>query len=132
MSKKMGRNTVYSNEVVAKTHNYIKYYEESNDVIPSVAGLAVHLGLSKSTLYNWAKEDGKEDFLDALKDLEGAQERELLNSGLNGTFNSTITKLILTKHKYSDKVDTTVKDITPKIIKDDIPDVPTPPPKQKE
>jgi len=44
-----------------------------------------------------------QEFSDILKELDADQEIKLLNSGLTGDFNSTITKLILTKHGYSDK-----------------------------
>jgi hypothetical protein len=33
------------------------------------------------------------------------QESKLLNEGLKGNFNATITKLILTKHGYSDRIE---------------------------
>jgi hypothetical protein len=34
------------------------------------------------------------------------QEKGLLKGGIEGTYNSTITKLMLTKHNYSDKQET--------------------------
>jgi len=36
----------------------------------------------------------------------------LLSGGLSGSMNSTITKLVLSKHGYSDKVDQTVDHTT--------------------
>lgn len=117
---KGGRPTVYGDKIIEKAKHYIKHYNEFNDVMPSVAGLSVVLGVARSTVYKWCEEEGKEKFSDIIRKLEAEQERKLLNMGLSGDFNSTITKLCLTKHGYSDKVDTTVKDVTPKIIKDDI------------
>jgi hypothetical protein len=36
------------------------------------------------------------------------QERELLNGSLKGDYNATISKLMLTKHGYSDKVESEI------------------------
>ena len=57
---------------------------------------------SAKTLYNWA--DNNDDFLHILAELNTEQEFTLLNNGLTGEFNTAITKLVLTKHDYSDKV----------------------------
>ena len=47
------------------------------------------------------------------------QEKDLINKGLTGDFNSTITKLILTKHGYSDKQDIDHSGINLTVSKDD-------------
>lgn len=77
--------------------------------MPQMAQLAYQLGCARSSLYVWAKEH--EEFSDILERLMALQEFTLISNGLNSNYNSTITKLILTKHGYNDKVET---DITSK------------------
>lgn len=71
------------------------------DVIPSVAGLACYCGKNRDSMYQYAKESA--EFSDIVSSLLTLQENKLLNGGLNGSMNATITKLLLTKHNYSDK-----------------------------
>lgn len=103
----LGRPTTYTPEVVEAAWLYIDTYEEHGHNIPSVAGLCQVIKRSRSIVYDWAKDPEKEfsDILDALLE---KQEQKLVDNGLSGAFNSTITKLILTKHGYSDKQDNTV------------------------
>lgn len=98
-----GQPTKYSKAKLEKAIDYITNYADYEDVIPSVAGLAVVLEVSKKTLYNWAEVEENSEFLHALSRLATNQERRLLNGGLSGSYNPTITKLILTNHGYSDK-----------------------------
>lgn len=99
-----GRPTDYSQEVNEKAIQYLETYKEHGDAIPSVAGLAIALGVSKSTVYLW--KDSHEEFSDTLSRILTAQEKYALNGGMLGEFNSTITKLVLANHGYSDKVET--------------------------
>jgi hypothetical protein len=73
------------------------------DVIPSVAGLACYTGKRRSTMYDYASKN--DEFSDILEAILALQENKLLNGSLAGNLNSTIAKLILTKHGYSDKQD---------------------------
>ena len=102
----MGRPTDYSDIILASSNEYLEDYEELGDAIPSIAGLAIHLKLSRTTLYDWAKHDDKKEFSYILDDILSKQENVLMNKGLLGEFNSNITKLALGKHGYSDKQDT--------------------------
>ncbi|MGB1373816.1 MAG: terminase small subunit [Aequoribacter sp.] len=102
-----GRPTKYKgDESVAMVHDYITNFAQYDDMIPSVEGLSMVIGVAVSTLYLW--KDEHEEFSEVLGQLQIAQRRELVNKGLDGTFNSNITKLVLTKHGYSDKQDTNV------------------------
>lgn len=65
------------------------------------------MGVSRSTIYRWTREPGKEEFRDMLERILGAQELVLWNKGLTGEFNPAITKLLLGKHGYHDKQDHT-------------------------
>lgn len=76
-------------------------YETFGDVVPSVAGLACYLGKHKSTMYDYA--DQNKEFSDTLEAIKTLQESKLLNGGLSGSFNATITKLMLSNHGYSEK-----------------------------
>ena len=78
------------------------------DMIPSIEGMAEHLGLHRDTLYAWAKQKDK-GFSDILGRCMQVQAKTLVNNGLNNTFNSAITKLVLGKHGYHDKME---QDIT--------------------
>lgn len=80
-------------------------YEEVGDLIPSIAGMACAIGVGRSTLHGWAKDKTSERFLDIFERCSEMQERKLVNGGLGGAFNPAITKMILTKHGYSDKIE---------------------------
>jgi DNA-binding transcriptional regulator YhcF (GntR family) len=99
----MGRPTSYSDEIISKVVHYIEHYEELGDKIPSIAGLACELGVARETIHAWVKDPEKQEFSNIIKLMLSAQERKLANGGLDSSFNSTISKLILTKHGYSDR-----------------------------
>ena len=102
-SPKMGRPTKLTEKIIKQAENYIAGdWEKLKHVMPSAVGLAKVIGVSKKTLYNWA--DNNDEFLHILAELNTEQEFTLLNKGLTGEFNTAITKLVLTKHDYSDKV----------------------------
>lgn len=97
-----GRPSEYSEEVQARADAYAEGgFIECGDVVPSRAGLALELGLSRSTMANWEKFP---EFLVTLEKIAYLQERISLNGGLKGDLNSTIVKLLLANHGYSDKV----------------------------
>tara|TARA_R110000787_G_scaffold261335_2_gene366647 strand:- start:300 stop:683 length:384 start_codon:yes stop_codon:yes gene_type:complete len=107
---KTGRPTKYNDEILTKTEDYILNFKDHDDAIPSAAGLGCVLGVAKSTVYKWG--DEYPEFSDALARLQQRQEKELLNGGLTNAMNSTITKLVLSNHSYSDKVESTVDHTT--------------------
>jgi len=98
---KIGRPTKYNEDLQAQADEYIFKYSEVGDVIPSRVGLCCYLGISKRVSYEW--ETLYPDFLHTLENIEAMQERTAVNRGLDGTFNSAITKLILHNHGYSEK-----------------------------
>lgn len=100
-----GRPTEYNEEILSQARNYLENYKKLGDEIPSNAGLAVHLGLSRETIQAWRKEVGKEEFSYILAAIQVKQENVLINKGLSGDFNSNITKLVLGKHGYHEKKD---------------------------
>lgn len=99
---KEGRPTKYNATMLKKAQEYLTGYDGP---IPSVAGLSLFLGVSKSTVYLWAQDN--KQFSDALDDIKSRQEVLLLQGGLTNVYNATIAKLIMaTNHGYSDKQQT--------------------------
>ena len=77
---------------------------DEGDAIPSIEGLACVIKVHRKTLHEW-KNDPKSPFRDILDSLMDCQGRVLQNNGLKGSFNAAITKLILSKHGYSDRAE---------------------------
>lgn len=99
---KMGCPSKLNHELIAKANEYLYGgYELVGDVIPSLAGLACYLGIARSTIYEYEKINS--EFSDIVEAILSLQENKLINKGLIGDFNASVTKLILTKHGYSDK-----------------------------
>lgn len=90
-----GRTTKYEGEVTDNlTDEYTKSgFLEDGDVIPTVEGLSEHLGVACSTIHLWATKHTT--FSESLQAMVKKQKKILQNMGLLGTFNSTITKLLL-------------------------------------
>ena len=101
MANPVGRPSKYNEEVQRAAERYIYEYESAGDVIPSAAGLCVWLGISRPTLHEWDR--AHPDFSNTLDAIRSLQEKAALNKGLTGEFNSTIVKLVLANHGYSDK-----------------------------
>jgi len=81
---------------------------EKKVTLPSIAGLAIFMGISRDTVYDWK---GKyPDFSDIIEELLTMQERFLVEGGVSGSYNPMISKLILTKHGYADKQEVTGAD----------------------
>ena len=89
----MARPTKYTQNMPEKVRAYIK---KCPDAIPSIPGFTCIIGVCEKTIYNWKK--NYPEFLQALRELHTAQHKELLNKGLTGQYNSTITKLILSSN----------------------------------
>lgn len=108
-----GRPTEYDAEAISKgVEGYIDLCK-SQSYLPTIEGLAVHLCVARQTLYDWAdpkSERFHEEFSYIFEQLKAAQASQLLQNGLVGAYNSTITKLMLTKHGYKDKSDVTSDD----------------------
>jgi serine protease inhibitor len=110
-----GRPTKYSDDLIPLAEDYLENHIDYGDVVPMVVGLCKVIERSQSTIYNWAKDDDKPAFLDILKRIEEKQHAVLVNKGLTGEFTSPITKMMMTKHGYSDKqeIEVSEKDVTP-------------------
>lgn len=110
LGNKGGRPTKYSKGVLQKTKEYIRKWGEGKlpeEVIPSVEGLAVYLDIGRRSIYDWQDGGKNVEFSHIVENLLLIQGRTLLNRGLDGKFNATISKLILSKHGYKDESDIT-------------------------
>jgi len=105
-----GRPTKYNDEMVTLAEDYIVNFGEYGDAVPTIAGLACELGISRDTVYAWMAEPEKQAFSDIAKQLMTHQERKLTNGSLSNQLNPMIAKLMLSKHGYSDKIDNTSSD----------------------
>lgn len=128
-----GRPTLYSDEMLQKTREYIDACNEEHEVryrpvlsrdgknevlnepyihynpkIPTIEGLAYELKVNKTTIYEW--ENKYEEFSNVIDELRNKQASQLVNKGLSGQYNSTIAKVLLTKHGYREGADLTTND----------------------
>lgn len=121
MNMVMGRPSKYTPELLEAAWAYVNGgWLECGDKIPSVAGMACEIGITRELAHLWVNDKTKSEFFDIMKALAQKQERTLTNHGLDGTYSTTITKLILTKHGYSDKIEqdntSSDKSMTPQVI----------------
>jgi hypothetical protein len=113
----VGRPSKYTAEMQAQADSYVFNWHET-DKIPSRVGLCCFIGIDKSTSYEW--EQSYPQFSDTLRKVDTLQEQVGLNKGITGEFNSTITKLVLANHGYSERQSldhiSTDGSMTPKVI----------------
>jgi hypothetical protein len=82
-------------------------YLDKNDslgaaaLLPTIERLALTLGVHRDTLQEWEKVSP--EFSVILERLRASQADKLLQNGLANRWNSTITKLVLSKHGYVEK-----------------------------
>lgn len=100
---KAGRPTDYDEDMVQAVYDYLESYEGMGHVVPTIAGLSRVMKVSRDTIWRWSKDENKSQFSDAIAELEAEQELKTISGSMTGDYNATISKLILTKHGYSDK-----------------------------
>lgn len=93
-----GRPTLFSLDMLEKANSFIDSYDGE---IISAAELALHLGVGKRTLYGWV--DQFPEFQHTLDKLNALQEVRAIKAGFSGEGNSTICKLLLANHGYSER-----------------------------
>ena len=82
--------------------NYIQVgYKQADDQIPSLPGLAEFLGSTTEEVSEW----DDPAYLRQLCALQDKQQQIILNKGLTGSFNSTVVKLVLAKHGFSERTE---------------------------
>ena len=106
----MARPTKYNEEIIERAKDYVAMGYEEEEPVPTIAGLSLWLNISRETVYAWSDEEDKVQFSDIVSRLMAKQEMKLSAGGIRGDFNANITKLMLTKHGYSDKRELTGAD----------------------
>jgi hypothetical protein len=123
----MARPIEYNPEIITRSEEYIASCEDQEDEyhatrgdksdsyqriirvkVPTIEGLAVHLDVSRDTLYEWEKLYC--EFSDIMEKLRAKQADRLINNGLSGDYNPTIAKVLLTKYGYREGIEQTGKD----------------------
>ncbi|WP_086931598.1 terminase small subunit [Agarilytica rhodophyticola] len=84
------------------------YLDSYKTEVPSVAGLALHMGVARSTVYAWAENKEYSEFSYIVEQVLANQEVKLTDGGLKGDYNASVTKLMLSKHGYAEKVQSEV------------------------
>jgi len=97
-----GRPTKYNDELLRKGWEYLENYESYGHKIPTLAGLSLAVDIDKETATRWGKDKNKSKFSKLVNHIKALQESKLIDNGLDGTFNASITKLCLSKHGYHD------------------------------
>ena len=87
-----------------------------NTLLPTIEGLALCLHIHRDSLYKWAEEN--KDFSDILERLRQSQAQKILQNSMLNRYNSTISKLMLSKHGYIEQKDVTTngKDLPTPIL----------------
>lgn len=109
--KKMGRPTKYNPDFCSEVDLYLSETGNGTMHMPKIESFAIRLGVSKNTLYEWAKEHP--DFQDALGRIMLFQCERLVDDGIYGgkEVNATIVKLMLqNNHGMKERTDTTTND----------------------
>ncbi len=109
---KRGRPTTYTDEMLNEAYDYLEAFLDDDkrrelrprQVFPSIEGLCAYIKRARSTVYKWAEEEDKEEFSDIVKGISELQHLILQNEGAAGTFNPTISKLLLAKHGHSERI----------------------------
>ncbi len=98
-----GRPTKLTQELLDKAKEYADGgYLKNEELFPSNAGLGLYVGVARSTIHKWIAENA--EFSDIADQISQVQEQKLFTGGLLNEYNSSIAKLMLTKHGYTDKV----------------------------
>src|SRR5690242_12861907 len=115
-----GRPTKYSEDIITLTQGYIDSCADTEEQVisgqsdkfttyktkitvnlPSIEGLALHLKIHRDTIHEWEKQHPA--FSDILNVLRSKQAVALINRSLSGDYNPLISRLLLTKHGYTEK-----------------------------
>jgi len=107
-----GRPTLYTPQVIDQINEYLATAVPENMQIPTVEGIALKLGISRDTLYEWAKVHP--EFSDTIDKLKMKQKEALVQTGIFGgkEVNATIIALLLKVNH--DMVETSRTELTGK------------------
>lgn len=99
-----GRPTDYGPSILQKAERYLLEFKDnkadSGEEVPTIAGLARYLNLSRDTIYDWVKDPDKKEFSDIVNRIHADREILLISGGLKGKYNPTITALMMGQLGY--------------------------------
>ena len=100
----IGRPSKYTDDILDKAKAYIQGgYMDAGDAVPTVEGMAIELGITRATVYDWASQPEKAEFSDILDLCNATQARLLMSGALRNDLNANIAKLMLGKQGYSER-----------------------------
>jgi len=104
-----GRPTLLTADLIERAKGYlitcVDYKDEFNRIrtrVPTIERFAIWLDVSRESIYEWEKDEsdlGKQ-FSYILEQVRKEQAARLIEGGLDGSYNSTISALVLGKHGY--------------------------------
>jgi DNA-packaging protein gp3 len=98
-----GRPTKYEGEETCKkVQEYLAMCQWHT--LPTVEGLALELGISRSKLYEWQHK--YPEFGDSVERVLLTQADKLINKSLLGTYNTKVSMMMLSNHGYREVVET--------------------------
>ena len=77
-----GRPTSYNSDFNGRVWDYLETTGREQTILPTVEGFAIYLGVSRDSLYEWAKV--YPEFSDTLKTILEYQKVQLMNDGMYG------------------------------------------------
>jgi len=81
--KRLGRPIIYKPETICpKIEEYISQCGREQTSLPTIEGLAIHLGVNPDTIYEWRKI--YPEFSEATKKILALQKKQLIDDGLYG------------------------------------------------
>ncbi len=104
-----GRPTIYNKNILKNAKDYLLNLP-NDEHLHSIEGLSDYINVARSTIYDWASQDEKKEFSYIVEQILNKQGKTLINNGLIGKFNQSITKVMLTKHGYREGIEQTGKD----------------------
>lgn len=126
---KPGQPTLYNEKTLDKAYEYLNDCKKEEDIyeiiedsedndgnkivrrygasgkvsMPNAGGLAIHLQVTRDTIYQWARVH--EDFAYFMDLMNAVRENRLHEGGLSGRYSSSITAIMLGKYGYHKVVD---------------------------
>lgn len=99
----MGRPSKYNEELQDKADAYLEdQFYTHQEPVPSIAGLAVHLGICRDTVAEWAKD--KPEFSGTVRKMLAMQQLGLQSGGLKKEYDAGMARFMLAaNHGMSDK-----------------------------
>ena len=115
----MPNHTKKTEQLVKKAKKIVEEWKQQErkipEVVPTIEGLALELGITRKTFYKYARED--ETFKRIKDEVEEMQIRRLIQLGLMGKVRPEIVKLLLAKHGFMDKTEVVEKKLI--VLEDD-------------